>query len=147
VDLIARKGSETFLVQCKQWRAFKVGVDVVRELYGVMAARGAAGGYVVTSGTFTADARAFAEGRNVRLIDGQKLFGLLQQARVSLSARRTGSSAPPGVSPAKAVPSSSGTPCCPVCTSMMVRRTAKKGGNAGAQFWGCSKFPACRGTL
>ena len=53
VDLVLSKGGEKFLVQCKQWRAFKVGVDVVRELYGVMAARGAAGGFVVTSGRFT----------------------------------------------------------------------------------------------
>lgn len=44
VDLVLSKpgtnGGEKFLVQCKQWRAYKVGVDVVRELYGVMAARG-----------------------------------------------------------------------------------------------------------
>ena len=54
------KGGEKFLVQCKQWRAFKVGVEVVRELYGVMAAKGAAGGFVVTSGRFTDEAAAFA---------------------------------------------------------------------------------------
>ena len=49
IDLVLTKpgksGGEKFLVQCKQWRAFKVGVDVVRELYGVMAARGATGGF------------------------------------------------------------------------------------------------------
>lgn len=39
-------------------------------------AEGAAGGYVVTSGTFTKDARQFAAGRNVELIDGQALDGL-----------------------------------------------------------------------
>lgn len=48
VDVIARKGSEIFLIQCKQWRATQVGVSVVRELFGVMAARGATGGYVVS---------------------------------------------------------------------------------------------------
>nr|WP_246295105.1 restriction endonuclease [Schlegelella koreensis] len=32
------------MVQCKQWRAFKVGVQVVSEFYGVMAAQGAVGG-------------------------------------------------------------------------------------------------------
>ena len=39
VDLVLAKGTEKFLVQCKQWKAYKVGVDVVWELYGVMAAR------------------------------------------------------------------------------------------------------------
>ena len=40
VDLMLTKGGEKFLVQCKQWKAYKIGVDVVRELYGVMAAKG-----------------------------------------------------------------------------------------------------------
>ncbi|MEJ8839537.1 restriction endonuclease [Ramlibacter sp. AN1133] len=145
VDLRVRRGNETHLVQCKQWRAFKVGVDVVRELYGVMAAQGAAGGFVVTSGQFTAEARAFAEGRNVRLVDGPKLFGMLQQAKRSLehvhprgpAARTTTLSTGAALEVA---------PCCPLCNAAMVRRTARKGANAGSQFWGCSKFPVCRGT-
>src|SRR5215831_16407812 len=73
VDIVLRKAGETFLVQCKHWRASKVPVETVRELYGLMASHGAAGGFVVTSGRFTDDAKAFAEGRNVRLIDGTKL--------------------------------------------------------------------------
>ena len=60
---------------CKQWKAFKVGVTVVRELYGVMAARGAAGGFVVTSGRFTEEATRFADDRNIRLIDGPSVGG------------------------------------------------------------------------
>ena len=89
VDLVLRKGTETFLVQCKQWKAYKVGVEVVRELYGVMASRGAAGGFVITSGSFTADAQAFVKGLNVKLVDGPKLFGLIQQAKGSLKGAAT----------------------------------------------------------
>ena len=33
---------------------------------------------------------------------------------------------------------------CPRCGKKMVLRTAKKGENAGKQFWGCSGFPKCR---
>jgi four helix bundle suffix protein len=33
---------------------------------------------------------------------------------------------------------------CPQCGKPMVLRTARKGGNAGAQFWGCSAYPACK---
>lgn len=36
-------------------------------------------------------------------------------------------------------------PLCPKCGSEMVLRTAKTGANAGNQFWGCSKYPGCRG--
>ncbi len=35
-------------------------------------------------------------------------------------------------------------PCCPKCGSQLVLRTAKKGNNAGKQFYGCSNFPKCR---
>lgn len=141
VDLVLKKDNEKFLVQCKQWKAFKVGVDVVRELYGVMAAKGATGGFVVTSGTFTSDATAFASGRNVKLIDGQRLFGLLKQARQSVSAQSTNAPPSSGASPLAGV-----VLTCPICAADMVKRTAKKGASAGSQFWGCSKYPACRGT-
>jgi len=33
---------------------------------------------------------------------------------------------------------------CPRCGSSMVLRTAKRGNNAGSQFWGCSAYPKCR---
>jgi ribosomal protein L37AE/L43A len=36
---------------------------------------------------------------------------------------------------------------CPKCGNTMILRTVKKGVNAGNQFWGCSQFPKCRGTL
>jgi restriction system protein len=145
VDLVLRKGSEIFLVQCKQWRAMKVGVDVVRELYGVMAARGAAGGFVVTSGRFTDDAVAFAAGRNLRLVDGPKLFGLLQQAKAAPS-RATAAKTPLRVPEPTPPGASLTTPGCPKCNAPMVQRTAKKGATPGAQFWGCSKFPVCYGV-
>jgi restriction system protein len=38
------------------------------------------------------------------------------------------------------------TPQCPECTSPMVKRTAKRGARAGNWFWGCPKYPKCRGT-
>lgn len=37
-------------------------------------------------------------------------------------------------------------PFCPKCGNDMVLRTARKGPNAGSQFWGCPRFPSCRGT-
>lgn len=142
IDLALTKGSEKFLVQCKQWKAYKVGVDVVRELYGVMAAKGATGGFVVTSGRFTDDAKAFAEGRNVQLVDGPKLFAMIKQAKLSLTA----TAQQPASKPTMAQSNTAIEPNCPQCGSGMVKRTARKGGNAGGEFWGCSKFPACKGV-
>ncbi len=38
----------------------------------------------------------------------------------------------------------SSTTACPKCGSPLVLRTAKSGANAGSQFFGCTKYPACR---
>lgn len=157
VDLVLRKDREKFLVQCKQWKAFKVGVQVVRELYGVMAAQGATGGFVVTSGTFTQEAVAFASGRNVRLVDGQKLFGLIQQARaargkqgraeVPVQMQTQVRPVTPFVASGAAPAAANQALACPSCSSPMVKRVAKRGENAGNAFWGCTRYPAgCRGT-
>ena len=141
VDLVLMRGKEKFLVQCKQWKAFKVGVAVLRELYGVMAASGAAGGFVVTSGRFTQEAVAFASGRNLKLVDGPRLFGLLQQARSALAAQPQAAPAAP-----KTAPQMDATPACPSCGAAMVQRTAKRGTHVGAVFWGCASYPTCKGT-
>jgi restriction system protein len=73
-DLVVTKRDEYYLVQCRRWRSLSVDVDSVRELCLSMATRHAAGGFVVTAGTFTTAARAFAEGREVELIDGEQLW-------------------------------------------------------------------------
>lgn len=131
VDLVLLKGKESFLVQCKQWKAYKVGVDVVRELYGVMASKSATGGFVVTSGTFTEDAKSFAAGQNITLLDGKALHELIRGISV------------PSTKPTQATTA----PNCPICQSSMVKRTAKRGTNAGNEFLGCSRYPSCKGTL
>jgi len=38
-------------------------------------------------------------------------------------------------------------PLCPRCGSEMILRVAKKGANAGNQFWGCSTYPKCKGVI
>jgi restriction system protein len=145
VDLVLRRDGEKHLVQCKQWRADKVGVQVVRELYGVMAAEGAAGCFVVTSGRFTDEARAFAEGRNVRLLDGNALFTLIRSAR-GVERSEPLRPAEPASAPASNAASTPQAPAGPKCAGAMVRRTARKGANAGNSFWGCAAYPKCRGT-
>ena len=64
------------IVQCKDWDT-TVGVPVVRELLGIVAADGAINkGIVITSGRFTKEAENFAEGTVIDLIDGDTLAGL-----------------------------------------------------------------------
>ncbi len=140
IDLILKKEGEIFLVQCKQWRAYKVSVNVVRELFGVMVSKGAAGGFVVTSGVFTAEAKSFVKEQNIELLDGTELIKMIGKVH---------DDAPASVSPkqkASPILSSVEAPSCPRCGHAMVKRTAKKGANSGSMFWGCSEFPKCRGV-
>lgn len=156
VDLELHMGTDKYLVQCKQWKSQRVGVATVRELYGVMAAERAVGGFVVASGAFTDDAKSFADGRSIKIVDARNLRNMIANTAPSNTASQTASTATGrrattrlGYSPSASPDDTSSTesaPACPKCGSPMVRRTAKKGTNAGSQFWGCSSFPSCTGT-
>jgi restriction system protein len=132
IDLVLRKHGEKTYVQCKHWKASTVGVPKIRELLGAMTSGGATNGAFVTTGRFSEPARKFAEQHAIQLLDGSAL-----KAAYDFQA-------PP---PAREVESKTESALnCPVCNSSMVLRTAKRGKNAGSQFWGCPKYPACRGT-
>lgn len=141
IDLTLRRRGETYLVQCKQWKAYKVGVQPVREFYGVLAARAAAGGQFVTSGEFTDEAKAFVKGLNVELVDGRRLRAMIDMASKPAAPAATTSPATPATQPAMSLPS------CPKCGAEMKKRVARQGTNAGKQFWGCSAYPQCNGAL
>lgn len=129
VDLRLRRDGKTYLVQCKRWKQRQVPVTAVRELFGLMAAEKAHGAFFVSCGLFTPDAKQFASDNGVVLLDADGLIELIGQTSV-----------PPSAAEASIPP-------CPACGSPMVLRTAKRGANAGQQFWGCQSFPRCRGTV
>jgi len=114
-----------------------VGVEPVRELYGVMAAQRAAGAFLVTTGRITEEARRFASGREIELIDGAQLELQIQRA-ASINKPSPGTQATATPSAVKRA--------CPTCGSAMLLRKAIKGSSAGQSFYGCSNFPRCRGT-
>ena len=136
VDLRLKKNGKKVYVQCKHWKKRSVGVKVVRELYGVVTAKKADQGIVVTYGEFTPEARAFARGKPLVLIGGEKLGKMIREAQ---GPGRESSAAPPAPK--------TGAVRCPRCGSDMVLRKAKQGKHAGQRFWGCSRFPQCKGVL
>lgn len=132
VDIRLEKNGHVHLVQCKQWRSKKVGVSIVREMFGIMAAENASSVIVISSGTFTQEAKNFAAGKPIDLVDGSQLESLIGQVQSS-----------PGNITLEQIKA---RPQCPRCGSELVLRTAKKGANTGSQFYGCSSFPKCRYT-
>lgn len=134
VDLVLRRAGQTALVQCKQWKVYSVGAPVIREMFGLMTAEHADEAIIVTTGTFTREARNFAANKPIQLVDGSQLLSLVQSVQGRISAVPT------------AAPSVATTPACPQCGKPMVIRIARRGANAGSQFWGCPTYPACKGT-
>ena len=143
VDLVLHKDGEEFYAQCKQWKVLKVGVKPLRELFDAISAGGVAGGFFVTSGVYTEEARTFAKESAIELIDGIALERMVKEAQ----------SPEPFLDPTAGrrplhttFTTPSTAPSCPLCKAVMVRKSAKSGANAGAELWGCSRHPQCRGT-
>ncbi|MDP2882950.1 MAG: restriction endonuclease [Azonexus sp.] len=128
-------GRDKYLLQCKQWKAMKVGVAVVRELYGVMTAERAVGGFVVVSGEFTADAQAFVEGRSITLVSARPLQKMAVNGAANPVTRKVQQALP-----------EIAVPACPKCGKPMVSRLARQGTRAGQFFWGCGDFSTCSGV-
>jgi restriction system protein len=106
-------------------------------MFGLMTAEKADETIIVTTGNFTRDAKDFAAGKTIRLIDGPQLLAMVKSVQVNSAA-----AGPTAAKPATTVTD----PPCPVCGKPMVQRRARRGSKAGHQFWGCSAYPACKGT-
>lgn len=139
VDLIAQKNGESILIQCKQWKARTVGVKTVREMFGILNSARANEVHIITSGYFTDDAKSFARNKPIKLVDGTMLVQLVgaAQSTASTKASSVTESAQAQTEPIVR---------CPKCGSAMVLRKASRGANAGKEFWGCERFPSCRGV-
>ena len=140
IDLIVHspKG-EKYVVQCKKWKG-KVGEPIVRDFYGAMQHENAVEGSIVTTGTFTPQAREWAKDKPIRLFGGDEFLKVMRRAQ------KTGNSTPKPIESKDAVPDNQ-SPSCPKCGSPMVLRTARTGAYQGKQFFGCSNYPKCQGIV
>ncbi|MDX2081838.1 MAG: restriction endonuclease [Terrimicrobiaceae bacterium] len=131
VDLIAEVDGNRCAVQCKQWKNWKCGVQTVRELLGTMVHEQIPFGYVVAM-AFTGEAYALAGKHGIALVDRERLVEWIKDSLKDEEVRQALFDPPKQ---------------CPRCGGEMVIRTAKKGRNAGDKFWGCRRYPDCRGMM
>ena len=136
-DLALRKANELVLVQCRHWSTWKVSAPSVQEFYGTIMAAGATHGIFVTSGRYTRDARALAEGKPIRLVDRVELEQIIREVAgpdenlFDFGHWMEGFAASVSVL----------DPACPFCNrSMKLKR-----GFQGRPFWSCQTFPKCGG--
>ena len=87
---LALPHSEKAIAQCKRYNNDQtVGVRDVRELLGAMVHSNSIYGFFVTTSTFTDQAKGFAMGKNLFLIDGIKLRRLFLSASEAEMSERT----------------------------------------------------------
>jgi HJR/Mrr/RecB family endonuclease len=85
IDLIVNsQRRETWLVQCKRYRG-KIGEPIVRDFYGALKASDADGGAIITTGTISDAARLWAEGKPIKLYDGDQFLKIVIATRVRKS--------------------------------------------------------------
>lgn len=88
IDLIAYNKqpilSGKYIIQCKRYSG-SVGEPIIRDLYGVITSERANKGILITTGYFTKSAIAFAEDKQIELIDGNGLNNLLEKYGVNIS--------------------------------------------------------------
>jgi restriction system protein len=139
VDLVLGRDGAVTIVQCKRWKGRPVPVQTVRELFGVLHDRGAVAAKLVATSRFTPEAIAFAKGKPIELVDSDALLHLLRGVQTS------GRIVSPTLS-REPDHASGAVPPCPSGHGLMVKRMARRGANAGSNFWGCSEYPRCRQT-
>jgi restriction system protein len=71
------RGFQSTLVACRRWKAGRTGVEPLRELDAARRARKAEACVYFAAGEITAQARAFAAERNIRLLEGAEVAKLL----------------------------------------------------------------------
>ncbi len=121
------------IVQCKAWSK-KVGVNVIRELRGVMSSEGVAEGIFVTTSTYSDDAIAFGKANQIDLMDRdavlKAILKLTEDQQAGLLRLAT-----------------AGDYTTPTCASCGVKMVARKPKLGGKPFWGCVNYPKCKMKL
>ena len=121
-DAAGRRG----VVQCKRWARRLVGRPVVQQIFGEMMHERAVFAAVLTTSDFTREARDWAQGKQLRLVDGPELAELATNhfGKPLASARFDSSDLGP----------------CPRCGRALVERPNRR---TGQRFFRCAAFPRC----
>ena len=133
VDLVLyeqQSSSPGILVRCRGWNVVSVGIRDVRDLLGVMWEEKVNEGAIVSSASFTEEARTLARKHNIHLLDGADLASKLADA-------------PKGRSAALLAAATEGEYWRPMCPSCGVKMEARSVSKYSKKFWGCPNHPRC----
>ena len=124
VDLILRKNGKTTVIQCKAQKR-PASPNVIRDLYGSMLHHKADNAILACTGGFSGNVVKFARGKPIELISAWHIARMAEESSDGMQ------------------DITEDPPLCPKhgCGRAMVLRDGRRG-----KFWGCPKYPTCRGT-
>jgi Restriction endonuclease/Topoisomerase DNA binding C4 zinc finger len=131
VDLIVQSTTDKFVVQCKHWRKWSVGVRHIREFLGTLTDSKISKGSFITLSGYTGEAKQLADKHGIQILNESDLVKMLEDSGLMYSKEISTLFA-------------DNRKFCPKCEREMVLKTARAKGN---QFWGCLNYPRCRFTL
>ena len=129
--LYSAHSPKPMIVQCKHWRRKPVGVQQMREFFGVLKANELQYGTFATSSTFSDEALVFAKNHGINAQDRSGLLRLIGTRTAEQQAAIL----------AVAYEGEYWRPTCANCGVKMVERQPKEGGTA---FWGCVNYGKTR---
>lgn len=129
--LYSAHSPKPMIVQCKHWRRKPVGVQQMREFFGVLKANELQYGTFATSSTFSEEALVFAKTHGINAQDRSGLLRLIGTRTAEQQAAIL----------AVAYEGEYWRPTCANCGVKMVERQPKEGGTA---FWGCVNYGKTR---
>ena len=138
VDLILKMNGGLTFIQYKHWREYEINLAALEEFDAIMESESVREGIVVTTGLFSQDALDYSHSKHLLLINGVDLAQMIETLSASNIEELT-------EEVEEEMPELE--PLCPICSREMIKRTARKGKNAGNTFWGCSQYPNCRGVV
>lgn len=134
IDLVIQKDGQCAAVQCKQWKAWRVGVKQVREFLGALTDANIQQGKFITLRGYTGPAMQFAKRHDIEIVTEVELAQMLESADAKLD-------------PEVLALLHDTRKFCPKCEREMVIRVVENGPNPGGKFWGCSGYPGCDFTM
>jgi restriction system protein len=127
VDLIVQSTTDKFVVQCKQWKKWSIGVRHIREFLGTLTDSKISKGIFITLCGYTGEAKQLADKHEIQILNGSDLVKMLEVSGLKSSKEISALFADT-------------RKFCPKCEKEMVLRTGRL---KGTKFWGCSTFPRC----
>lgn len=137
-DLTLRRDGESIPVRSQDWKTARVNERELREFYGLMAGTAAPRGIVVTTGSFTREAREFAEDKSIELLDRRAL----EQRIAAVRRPEENLFDVPSWIEDFATSARIFDPECPSCGQAMTLRRHR---TEGADSWVCASAPRCAG--